>query len=76
MFLEIVKVNNGKQRNAYLKGYKVIENPLYKRRISYLLEELSDLKVIDRVLFIYSEDIRPFLILYTHYRLIEVKYFK
>ena len=32
--------------------------------------------MIDRILFIHSEDMRPFLILYTYYRLIEVKYFK
>ena len=76
MFLEITKANGGKQRNAHLKDYRVIENPLYKRRVLYLLEELSDLEVVDRVLFIHSEGMRLFLILYTYYRLVKIKYFK
>ena len=76
MFLEMTKANGGKQRNAHLKGYRVTENPPYKRRVSHSSEESSDLEMIDRVSFIHSEGMRPFLTLHTHYRSVEVKYFK
>ena len=76
MFLEIAKANGGKQRNAHLKGRRVTENPPYKRRVPHSSEESSEVEEVDRVSFIHSKGIRPFLTLHTHYRLVEVKYFK
>ena len=60
MFLEMAKANGGKQRNAHLKGHRVTENPLYKRRVSHSSEESSDLEVVDRVSFIHSEEVKYF----------------
>lgn len=77
----LAKLEGG--RNAHLKDHRIIDVPRRPRRQvrhSSDLESISEVEVkeedTNRVSFIHSEGTRPFVVLYSRYHSVNIKYFK